>query len=60
MLDEMQGSVGVGPRVEATMEEPDPRQQLRMWPCWIGNVAESEVLGSAWSPERRGPSPTEA
>lgn len=31
MLDDMQESVDVGPRIKATMEEPDPRRQLRMW-----------------------------
>jgi AcrR family transcriptional regulator len=31
MLDEMQESVDVAPRVKATMEESEPRRQLRMW-----------------------------
>jgi AcrR family transcriptional regulator len=31
MLDDMQESVDVGPRIKATMEGSDARQQLRMW-----------------------------
>lgn len=31
MLDDMQESVDLGPRMRATMEERDPRRQLRIW-----------------------------